>query len=544
MKLRPYQEAAILAVRDALNSGMSTPLVCLPTGSGKSPVLTTLVSSVAAKSPGRKFLVLVHTQELIKQLAETYERVSGVKPGIFSASVGKKHHDEQVTIAQVQSFVRNKRRFNNYKLVVVDECDRIGPDENSNYRKLISDLKVCNPEVRIVGLTATPYRTGQGLCYGEDRVFDDLVYDANIKELIEQGYLSSLVGKDGGTPDLSDLHIRKGDYVASELEDFMSNEARVSAAIREIVKYSPGRKKILIFASGIKHANMVSDALKAVGIYCPVITGDMPKADRDLKIGAFKAAETSYLVNINVLSVGFDAPDIDMIVLLRPTKSPGLYYQQIGRGMRIHPNKKDCLVLDMSGNIQEHGPIDQLNDRIKKRKSAKGEGEALSKTCPDCKSICALACKECEDCGHIFVPLEQEVVKHATKAYDESPLSAPQKWEEVTAAYHRPYKKKVECLWVTYTCGLGARVSDFLPLDGYGRAKLLKFVRESEDTTKDPRLVVVNGVLTTTRGDKISFDNIEEWCKTLKVPTKILPCVNGKYRNVAARSFDETPRAS
>ena len=542
MELRPYQQAAVQAIRDALNKGMKNPLVCLPTGSGKSAALSHLIYALAKKLPDSRMLILVHTQELIKQLAQTYERISGVKPGIYSASVGIKDHGEQVTFAQVQSFVRNKKRFNDYKLVVVDECDRIGPDENSNYQKLLADLRLCNPDLRVVGFTATPYRTSLGLVYGKDRIFDELVYDAGIKELIEQGYLCQLIGKAGVEKiDLSEIHIKQGEYVASELEDYMTSERLVAAAIREILKYASGRKKTLIFASGVKHAHMVSKALTAHDIKCPVITGDMPKEERNTLIQAFKDSTLSFLVNINVLSVGFDAPDIDMIVLLRPTKSPGLYYQQIGRGMRTHPGKKDCLILDLSGNISEHGPVDQLNERIKKKKKGQGQDGPLSKTCPACQSICALACKTCGDCGHVFVSEEESLVKHATKAYSDAPLSSPKPaatWHVCRGVHYKPHNKNTPCVWATYTFAAGASASDFLPLSGWGLARFIKLVKESEDITKTPRLIVEHGKLATTSGVEISFANISEWCYTLKRPTKVLVDQNGKYFNVIGRSYE------
>jgi superfamily II DNA or RNA helicase len=848
--LRPYQQDALQAVRDALNSGMKRPLICIPTGGGKSPVLAHLVHLVAKKSPQNRILVTVHTQELIKQLAETYEKVSGTKPGIYSASLKQKDHNEQVTIGQIQSFVRNTKRFNSYRMLVVDEClpgetlvggrpikeiavgdyvpsfdgkevvymrvvgvskraskklvriiagksqvvattnhpvltkrgwvpagevdyrdsvlriecaggpyaankkrkrnggrsvrqvrsrrseavaqclqdcaaprkavllrevrselcydeqpraeetafrthvesenepdgrpeqhredvhitenkwnplgafgkdgewartygpstsagigpwvgdgdscsyqdekrigissllqagrsksgvenkcrgrwqlsygkkaprvrreercipswtrvenieiqespsderfaglckdsfvydlkidetrcffangvlvhncDRIPADGEGQYRTLIADLELCNPDLRIVGLTATPYRTGFGLVYGKDAIFEEMVYDARITELIKDGYLSALIGKDGGAPDLSDIHVRKGDYVASELEDYMSNDKRVAAAVREILKYASGRKKTLIFASGVKHANMVSQALAAAGINCPVITGEMPTAERAELIKKFKAGMLSFLVNINVLSIGFDASDIDMIVLLRPTKSPALYYQQIGRGMRIHEGKTNCLILDLAGNIREHGPVDTLNDSIKKRKSAKSTGRPMAKTCPSCQALVALAVKECGDCGHVFVSEEQDTVKHATTAYSDQPLSVPPEWHPCTGVFYKPYKKNVECVWAMYKIGIGAQATQFFPMSGYGKAKLMALVKEAEDLTNDNRLIVKDAYLTTTSGEQISFGNIAEWCRTLRMPSHVLVQKNGKYLNVIGRKY-------
>lgn len=433
MILRPYQEAAVDAIRAAFNRGVKRPLVCLPTGSGKTPTICTLIHRLAQRFPDEQFVCTVNTQELVDQLASSYRRISGTEPAVYSASLKRKELG-RVIFGQIQSIYRKACDIGRIKLLVVDECDRIPVDGDGQYRAFIEEASVINPELRICGFTATPYRMRSGLVYGEGQPFDELVYDADVRTLIDSKFLSNLVSKDGGRPDLSGVGIRNGDYAANQLEAVMSEEDTVKHAVEEIIRYGSDRKAWLVFCSGIKHATLVSNALRERGIDAPIIEGNTPDAERKKYISDFRNKTLRCLVNVNVLSIGFDAPHVDLLALLRPTLSPGLYYQQIGRGLRIADGKENCLILDLAGNIAKHGPIDTLNARIKAKRSAKEKGEAPTKTCPQCSEIVHASVQTCPSCQFKFPP--PKIVKHQATAFNESPLSGTMESDVTDVMYN------------------------------------------------------------------------------------------------------------
>ncbi|NLE59575.1 MAG: DNA helicase, partial [Planctomycetes bacterium] len=258
------------------------------------------------------------------------------------------------------------------------------------YQTFVADAKVVNPHVRLIGLTATPYRMKSGMLCGPDNLLNDVCFEVGVKELIAQGYLCPLRTKAGRRKvDTSGLHVRAGEFVGSEVEDLMDTDELVGAACREIIELAADRRAVLIFAASVAHADHVKTTLERLtGEECGLVTGDTATPERDGLIARFKgerlatnlfgdtAPPLKYLVNINVLTTGFDAPNVDCVVLLRPTASPGLYYQCVGRGFRLHPDKADCLVLDYGGNILRHGPVDAI--RIVDREVG-GGGDAPAK---------------------------------------------------------------------------------------------------------------------------------------------------------------------
>lgn len=454
MILRTYQSDAIAAIRQSLRDGVQSPIACLPTGSGKSAVIASLLVELVNRMPAERFLVCVHTKELVAQLAATYERVAGKPPGVYAASLHRRETDKQVTFCQIQSVYKKATEFGRVALTIVDEADRIPIDGDGQYRSFIGDLRIINPDMRLVGLTATPYRTGMGMVFGDGRPFDTLVFDAGVRELMDAGFLSRLVSKDVARPDLSGVHVRQGDYVASELEKVMTDETKVEKAVQEICRYGEDRQGWLVFCSGLKHARMVQQKFADVGRSFPVIDGSMSQKDRDNLITEYRDRKIRCMINVNVLTVGFDAPHVDLIALLRPSKSPGLYYQMIGRGLRLSEGKPNCLVLDLAGLVYEHGPIDTLNDRITNRE--KGEkGEAPVKTCQHCLSICPAGCRKCPECGAPFPELP--IAKHEVKAAHVSPLAETTDVPVDATAYSVHKGKdasKPATVCVTYKCGL------------------------------------------------------------------------------------------
>lgn len=496
MQLRYYQTEAIEAIRQSLRDGIHSPIACLPTGAGKGPTIATILHEMAQRMPNERFIACVHTKELVSQLAETYERIAGVAPGVYAASLKRRELDKQVTFCQIQSVYKKAFDFGRVRLMIVDECDRIPNEGNGQYRSFIKDLRVINPDMRLVGLTATPYRMGIGLVFGQDRPFDELVYDAGVRKLMDDGFLARLVNKDIARPDLSDIHIRQGDYVASELEGVMCDEVKVEKAVQEIIKYGSDREAWLVFCSGLKHAKMVSDEFAINGIEAPIIDGEMKMTDRDALVKRYRERNLKCLVNVNVLTVGFDAPHVDLIALMRPSKSPGLYYQCVGRGLRISEGKKNCLVLDMAGLVYEHGPIDTLNDRIKTKEKGP-PGKAPVKTCQECLTIVAAGCRVCPECQAPFPELP--IARHEHTAARVSPISevVPLPVDKTTYEEHvGKDPSKPPTVKVTYKCGMQL-VREWWSLDlkshGFARTKGMSAVM-SIPMPEDVRFTVVDGI--------------------------------------------------
>ena len=551
MKLRPYQLEAREALREAFRNGIKRPLVCLPTGSGKSAVIASLLNEVMAVCPlTDRFIVAVHTQELVVQLAETFEKISGRKASIYSSSLKRKQIGN-ANFVQIQSVFKKAHLFGPCKLVVIDECDRIPVLGEGQYRNFLRELAIINPSVRLAGFTATPYRTGSGLCFGEGMPFDELVYDANIRELIDAGFLSPLASKNGGAPDLSQVHMRAGDYVPAELELCMSSEDKVRHAVTEIIRYAHDRVGVLVFASGLKHAELLRLEFERQGVVAHVIEGNMSNEDRTKHIGDFRAKRSKYLINVNVLSIGFDASHIDLIALLRPTKSPALYYQQIGRGLRTCEGKSNCLILDMSGNIYFHGPIDTLNDRVKTKKTRDELGVAPVKTCDQCMEICAAGCRKCPSCGNEFPTLE--IAKHEARAADVSPLSEVTTLDVTSVVYHAHPSKdptKPATIKISYQCGL-TRACEWWSLDrlsnAYARSKsLLQLMQTPIRSESTLRIAVVGDSIhvrdTATGGvtESVTTADALSWISCLQHPCNI-QCTpdptNPRYLRVTGRTF-------
>ncbi|MFO0492448.1 MAG: helicase-related protein, partial [bacterium] len=369
---------------------------------------------------------------LLEPAGDTLRTVAPSLPGgVYSAGLGRRDMDYAVTVAGIQSVFRRGCDFPPIDLVIIDEAHMVPADDDGMYRQFIADAKVGNPNVRVIGLTATPYRLKSGaICAPPPHnILNHVCYEVGVRELIVQGFLSPLKTK-AGLQKIStdDLHVRAGEFVASEVEDLMDKEGLVEGACAEIAEHTKDRSATLIFSSGIRHGQHIVDVLKSKhGIECGFVTGDTPDGVRAAILGRFRSGGEGglkYLCNVNVLTTGFDAPHIDCVALVRPTMSPGLYYQMVGRGFRLHPGKTDCLVLDFGGNVLRHGPVDAIRIATDDR----GDGEAPAKECPNCQALIAAGYQTCPQCGHKFPEPNRQ--QHEAKASTEGILSGQTTREE------------------------------------------------------------------------------------------------------------------
>lgn len=417
LELRHYQQAARDAVWDALCTHRDeNPCVVLPTGSGKTPLLAALCQDAVERFSG-KVMVLSHVKELLEQSAETLRKwYPGVDVGVYSAGLRRRDYRNSVVIAGIQSVFDKAFHFGERNLAVIDEAHLVPPEGEGRYRTFLDDLRTANPRLRIVGLTATPYRTGSGKLCGPDAILNRIAYKAEIGDLVQQGYLCPLRSKSGIAPDLSSVQIRQGEFVANQMAAAFDQEALVRASCAELVQLTAGRRSILVFAAGVNHGIHVCESLNSLGMEAEYLDGSTSDLERATLIRRFKSCELRCLVNINVLTTGFDATRVDCVVVLRATCSPGLFYQMAGRGFRLHEGKEDCLVLDYGGNVERHGPLDAPDYGEKSTQGSKG-GEAPMKTCPACSQEIPAAARQCT-CGFIFDIVPQP--RHEAKADQEA----------------------------------------------------------------------------------------------------------------------------
>ncbi len=424
-QLRYYQRAAIDSVSDHLQNKGTNPCIVIPTGGGKSPVIARLAGDLVRE--GNRVLIIAHRKELLGQTADKLSKwESDIKFSIYSAGLKKKDLSGNIVVAGIQSIFKEGVKlssFGNIDFVIIDECHLIPASEERSkgmFRSLLDELYKCNPDLTVIGFTATPYRMGSGMICGKKNILNEICYDISINELISKGYLTPLISKqDKFSIDFSKVKISKGEFDLDESSKIMSEKSNISRAVDEILLYGQNRRKCLIFCISINHAQRVEQVLKSrtnegIGL----VTGNMNINDRDHIINRFIGSyepnlfgeyeeDIKYLLNVEILTTGFDFPEIDFLVLLRPTMSPGLYYQMVGRGFRIAKNKKDCLILDYGGNILRHGPVDRIHLPESKKRRNVNKSEEKAKVCPKCNSILQINADQC-DCGFIFEDQEDK----------------------------------------------------------------------------------------------------------------------------------------
>ena len=478
LTLRPYQQAAITSIYGYFQSHNGNPLVVIPTAGGKSLVMAAFIEGVLKAWPDQRILIVTHVRELI---AQNHAEMIGLRPeapaGIYSAGLGKREAQARILFAGIQSIHRRAQEVGHTDLVLIDEAHLIPGNSSTMYRRFLDGLARINPALKVIGLTATPFRLDSGMLHeGKNALFTDIAYEAPVRDLIDAGYLSPLVSKQPATRlDVSKVGTRAGDFIQRDLAAAVDQEAITRAAVTEIIAHGRDRKSWLTFCSGVDHARHVAEEFARQGIVCRTIFGDTPKDERDTIIAAFKRGEIRALASMGVLTTGFNAPAVDLIALLRPTKSAGLYVQMVGRGTRLAPGKENCLVLDFAGNVRRHGPIDLVRPR---RPGEAGGGEAPTKVCPECDSIIALSATECPDCGHVFPARE---VKIAPTAATLPVLSPKVQWLPVHGVSYSRHDKLggLPSLKVTYNCGLKS-YSEWVCVEhkGYARQKAAEWWRK------------------------------------------------------------------
>jgi len=438
-QLRWYQKEAVESVWAFLCRQKGNPLVVLPTGAGKSHVIAQLVYDAVTKHCGQ-IIVLQHRSELIKQNAEKINMLMpDINVGLYSAGLNSRETESPIIVAGIQSVYNRAFDFGQRNLCIIDESHLVPFNGEGMYRSFLSDLRTANPQLRAVGMTATPYRLDSGPLARPDSTFQKVCYSAPVQKLIAEGFLTNLVTTPAdSTIDTSKLRVARGDFIASEVGTMFSAEDIVEPVCEEIVAKTKNRKSVLIFCSTIQHAEKVSNTItEMTGEECGVVTGNTTSLERLSLLNRFRTRQLRLLCNVEILTTGYDSPLIDCIVVLRATMSPGLFAQICGRGFRVAPAKKDCLILDFGENIKRHGPIDAI-DYGRCKKTGAVTGEAPTKTCPNCGMKVLLAAQDCE-CGFVFPTQDRS---HSMTSDEESDiLSTPHTWRVESISYNRHDKQ-------------------------------------------------------------------------------------------------------
>ena len=476
MILRPYQQESVDAIYSWFKHRKGNPLIVIPTGGGKSLILAEFVRGLIEAYPTIRIVVMTHVRELIAQNYATMLRLWPEAPaGIYSAGIGRREHDAKVLFAGIQSVHDKTALIGWTDLLIVDEAHLIPSRRLGMYRTFVADMLSVNPDSRVLGLTATPFRTDSGSLYkGPDRLFHGIAYSADIRDLIADGYLSNVSSKSTDAEiDTDGIRKQAGDFALKALSDRATEGDNVANAVSEIISRGQDRKAWLIFCVSVEHAKKVCDCFRERGIECESIFGDTPTAKRDELIDRYKAKNLRVLVSVGVLTTGFDAPHVDLIALLRPTMSASLYVQMVGRGLRIAEGKSNCLVLDFGGNVERHGPINEVS--IREVSDEPGSGSAPVKACPECRELVAIQCKVCVDCGHVFVDV-RELPPHADRPADVE-LIAPKRavieeWKVQRVDYkeHQKPGKPRPVLRVTYSCGFKQWANEWICFEHDGIA--------------------------------------------------------------------------
>lgn len=418
------------------------------TGAGKTIIFSHLVQAFITQYSRMRIVILAHREQLVRQ---AYDKLLSVWPegedkvSIACASVSSTPTDwtRPVIIGSVQTMISRYQDMPEINMLIVDECHRMPPkappkkvnsdgtveDERkkSQYEVLIQLLRKMYPAMRLLGVTATPYRMGQGLIYREDDPrcwFQQMTYQIGIKDLQREGYLCPLVAYSVEEPDLS--HVKRnpgGDFVQKDLAEEMSKDVHLGSAVKAFESRAQDRKHIVIFAVTIEHAELLQDTFERHGYTCAIIHSKMPAKERRAALDDFAAGKVRFIVNVGVLTEGWDCPETDCLLMCRPTESTALYVQMAGRGLRIAEGKTDCLMLDLAGNWARHGDpaeptirVKQISDEIicpmcfkenpKERYTCRYCGAFLHPSaphppvkCPECGTECTNRAIRCPECG-------------------------------------------------------------------------------------------------------------------------------------------------
>jgi DNA repair protein RadD len=436
----------------------ANPVICLPTGTGKSHVIADFTRESMTKYPSTRVMMATHVKELINQNAKKLLEAWPIAPlGVYSAGLQSRDFMQPIIFGGVQSMIKKPEIFGRRDLLIIDEAHLLSPKDDTNYQRLIEGLRKLSPYLKVIGLTATRWRLGLG-CLTNGNIFTHIAYDLctieGFNRLIAEGYLCPLIPKRTRTElDVSNVGMKNGEFDAKALQAAVDKYETTYHALQELVEYGFNRKSWLIFASGIDHAEHIGEMLNtAFGIPTGVVHSKKSDKHNEETLAAWRSGELRAAVNMNALTTGVDHPALDLIGMLRPTMSSGLWVQMLGRGTRVFQDKENCLVLDFAGNTRRLGPI---NDPVIPRPKGSGPpGAAPVKICPACGTYCHTTAKVCIVCGFVF-PIQDNINPHADTSEllrSDLPEIEPFEVSHVVLAQHTSNVSGKDSIKVAYYC--------------------------------------------------------------------------------------------
>jgi len=562
---RYYQTEAVTAIWDYFrDGGTGNPVVAMPTGVGKSVVIARFLQSVYAAFPNQRVMMLVDSKELI---AQNYEKLLMAWPfapaGIYSAGLKRKDLGKPITFAGIQSVWRLAALFGHIDLIIIDEVHMVPPKDMGMYRTFLSDLKKINPHIKLIGLTATKYRMGQGQITDpiEDRngkviepLFTDVCYDCTTVEafnrFIAEGYLMPLRAKAvASILEADGIHMRGGEFIESELQDFVdAHDELTYQCLKEAkeIAAAEGRTNWLIFTTGNKHADTVGKMLDELDVTNVVVhTG---RGDRDESLRLARSGAVTATVNNNVLTKGYDNPLIDLIIVLRQIGSVVNWVQILGRGTRplfapgydldtlggrlaaiAAGGKRDCRVLDYGGNTRRLGPI---NDPVVPRRKGSGGGDAPVKACPRCDEWIHASLRDCPYCAYHF-EFETKLKGEASTVEivrGDDPIVEVFAVDHVSISEHRKLGRPPS-VKLSYYSGLRSMFADYLMPEHeprFGRNKSLQVWRAMAKASG------LDMDLPATTAETLGR------VQSMVMPTHLRVWTNKQYPDILARCYDGT----
>jgi DNA repair protein RadD len=526
LTLRPYQEECVQGLFDFFYehraNPLASPIVCLPTGTGKSFVIAEFIRRLLSRSSRARVMVATHVAELVAQNhKELIELWPSAPAGIYSAGLKRRDVTTPITFCGIDSVAKRIDEFGHIDVLLVDECHLISDKDDTRYLKAIDGLRRRNPQLRVIGLSATPYRLGLGLLT-EGKVFTHVSTDycsfEKFNQLLDDGYMVPCVPKRTEFElDTNTVGTRGGEFIQAELQAAVDKEAITKRALAEAISHGRRRRHWLVFCTGVEHAEHVCGELNKLGFPALCVHSDVKELGagitqrpgesiRDAHFRAFKEGLVAALVGVSVFGTGFNFPPVDFIVFLRPTKSAIIWVQFLGRGTRpvyakgydlstkegrlaaiAASTKQNCLVLDFGGNTRRLGPI---NDPvIPRKKGEKKSGMVPFKICPICDTYNHVRARFCVCCQEAFperfngsdTASEDELIRREKSGAEKKPrqeqTEIPQTFEVASVEFSRHISRdtsKPPSLRITFRCVGGMLFNQWLCLEhppGYARKK-------------------------------------------------------------------------
>lgn len=553
MKFRDYQEYAINSIFQYFqDGGTGNPIVVMPTGTGKSLVIGGFIKRALTSYPGQRIIKLTHVKELIEQ---NFEKLLALWPtapaGIYSAGLNRRDLNTPILYAGIASIIKVAKELGHVDLMLIDECHLVSNKDNSMYMKVIETLREINPNIKIIGFTATHYRTGTGMLTEGDGIFTDVCVDmtdvTTFNWFFNEGYLSRLIPRSTTTRlSTEGVSAQQGDYNLKELQKAVDRDEVTYAALKEALELGYTRKRWLVFASGVDHAIHIAEMLESLGVSATCIHSKLTNEERNRRTADHRAGLYTAMVNNGILTTGYDDPAIDLIIMLRPTQSAGLWVQMLGRGTRplyapgydlstregrlaaiANGDKKDCLVLDFANNTSRLGPI---NDPVIPKKRIKGTRpqQAPVRVCDNCNVYCHASLRLCPNCGFEFPRMVKFGTLAGTSALikdgaEDLPIVETFKVDRVVYLEHRKTGKPPS-MRVSYYCGL-RKFDEWVCLEhtGYSKVRARNWWRERASGASAPDTILE------------AFTRLEE----LQTPCKIKVWINKKNPEILGYEYNQ-----